>query len=424
MKKKGLIISTVVMVVVLIASLTTATYAWFTASNKTEISGFNVSVVSSNAVNIGMKKEYSLSQNPSPEEFTTGSVTFTTGTTNDSGPGKINNPGSWGGGSDGLSATLEHNINWGSQAKAVGLTTSAEVTSEANASKATTANTRFWVTDTQNHDGSITYGNTTAGKTAVIAANKAQGSNDLTNQSLARANINGEGAGDYAHFILGVQPTKALDRNNFVIMISPSSDTSTLGILASIHVAYRVRKDGEAEPTWTEVDVYGTNKGTTKKGDITTNVTGTIATAYSTAIGGPLPAGSMACVISGLDTEVNKITQVEVVIYMAGADTDCNDQGKTASGDIKMFFDCANAETKATSAKLTSDTKLEIEGGETTYTATNTTVKIGEETIAGTWSDGKFTSTGTVTATAGTTKVVVQTQGKDAKELTIQAVSG
>lgn len=29
MKKKGLIISTVVMVVILIASLTTATYAWF-----------------------------------------------------------------------------------------------------------------------------------------------------------------------------------------------------------------------------------------------------------------------------------------------------------------------------------------------------------------------------------------------------------
>ena len=44
MKKKGLIISTVVMVVVLIASLTTATYAWFTASNKTEIKGFDVSV--------------------------------------------------------------------------------------------------------------------------------------------------------------------------------------------------------------------------------------------------------------------------------------------------------------------------------------------------------------------------------------------
>ena len=33
MKKKGLIISTVVMVVVLIASLTTATYAWFTAAS-------------------------------------------------------------------------------------------------------------------------------------------------------------------------------------------------------------------------------------------------------------------------------------------------------------------------------------------------------------------------------------------------------
>ena len=44
MKKKGLIISTVVMVVVLIASLTTATYAWFTASSKTEESTYKVMI--------------------------------------------------------------------------------------------------------------------------------------------------------------------------------------------------------------------------------------------------------------------------------------------------------------------------------------------------------------------------------------------
>ena len=37
MKKKGLIISTVVMVVVLIASLTTATYAWITGTSTVKV---------------------------------------------------------------------------------------------------------------------------------------------------------------------------------------------------------------------------------------------------------------------------------------------------------------------------------------------------------------------------------------------------
>ena len=67
MKKKGLIISTVVMVVVLIASLTTATYAWFTTTNKTSISGFELQVVAGNAMNIGLKSD--LSQTYSADEF-------------------------------------------------------------------------------------------------------------------------------------------------------------------------------------------------------------------------------------------------------------------------------------------------------------------------------------------------------------------
>lgn len=207
MKKKGLIISTVVMVVVLIASLTTATYAWFTTSNKTTISGFNVSVVSSNAVNIAMKKEYGFADTISPSDFTTGNVEFqTAGKSETAGPGNISKPGSWGSGSDGFSATLNHNINWGSQAKAVGSTNAAGANTDAT--KATAANTEFWVNGTAASDGGYNYDGTTAGKTAVIAANKVAGSSDLTNQTLAYANINGEGAGDYVHFILGVQPTK------------------------------------------------------------------------------------------------------------------------------------------------------------------------------------------------------------------------
>ena len=425
MKKKGLIISTVVMVVVLIAALTTATYAWFTASTKTEISGFDVSVVSANAVNIGMKKEYGFSSAPSPTEFATGSVTFAAGGTITSGPGKITSPGSWAGTSDGFSATLDHNINWGSQPQAVGVTTATDVTAENVAQKATLDNTKFWVNHTVDSNN-ITYGNANTGKTAVVAANKAQGSEALTGQKLARANVGAseDTAGDYVHFILGVQPTKELATNNFIIMITPSGNTSTLGVLASIHVAYRVKADGQTATGWTEVDVYGANHGTTKVADVANaGVSDSVQAAYkSTYENAAVPTGSAACVISGLDTVTNKVSQVEVVIYMAGADSDCTDTGKTASGEIKMFFETTNAATQATTATIDSSNKLTITGGDKSYTSENTTVKINNVAVTGKWENGTFTSTNAVTdVTAGTTKVTIQTAGKEAKELIITA---
>lgn len=55
MKKKGLIISTVVMVVVLIASLTTATYAWFTSQSVAMVGSIEMSTTSSNTMSIGAK---------------------------------------------------------------------------------------------------------------------------------------------------------------------------------------------------------------------------------------------------------------------------------------------------------------------------------------------------------------------------------
>ena len=55
MKKKGLIISTVVMVVVLIASLTTATYAWFSTQAKASIENISITTESTEGLQIGVK---------------------------------------------------------------------------------------------------------------------------------------------------------------------------------------------------------------------------------------------------------------------------------------------------------------------------------------------------------------------------------
>ena len=72
MKKKGLIISTVVMVVVLIASLTTATYAWFSVSASATINNISINTQASDGLAIA-------SYDPSAEELNlySGNVTAT-----------------------------------------------------------------------------------------------------------------------------------------------------------------------------------------------------------------------------------------------------------------------------------------------------------------------------------------------------------
>ena len=75
MKKKGLIISTVVMVVVLIASLTTATYAWFTSQSVTRVGDIEMSATSSNKLKIGAKMD----MNPTTDSqinYASGTVTW------------------------------------------------------------------------------------------------------------------------------------------------------------------------------------------------------------------------------------------------------------------------------------------------------------------------------------------------------------
>ena len=56
MKKKGLIISTVVMVVVLIASLTTATYAWFSAQAQATVDDLTINTKAATGLQIAMRK--------------------------------------------------------------------------------------------------------------------------------------------------------------------------------------------------------------------------------------------------------------------------------------------------------------------------------------------------------------------------------
>ena len=317
MKKKGLIISTVVMVVVLIASLTTATYAWISTNDKTTIDGFNVEVVSGNAVNIGLKKNNTYEEGAIDTAFVSGDCTFTKGT-----DGSLGGNGAKWEGVDGLSATISHGIIWGAQSQSVGVTT--ETTKDA----ATIANTGLW--------------NATGGKLA-IAANIGQDEQTkadiLTDKNAAVANK------DFAYLFLGAQPTKELTSNELIIAVD-ARQSINIGILSAIHVAYRVNSNG----AWTDVDLFGADDPDTtdnvegvhynqKVASLKTNLTDTRVTAYQTAYGETPATGvyGIAIPLTALKT-TDAIDQIEIVVYIAGTESDCIDQAKGSIGTIQIFF--------------------------------------------------------------------------------------
>ena len=391
MKKKGLIISTVVMVVVLITALTTATYAWFTTSNVTSISGFDVSVVSSNAVNIGLKSTCKYEAEVTDQSFVTGDCTFAAGDAGALGTG------GWTG-ETGLSATVNHNITWGPQSKAVGVSTAVT-----KATDATLTSTGLWTKE-----------NGAKAIAANIEKNK-DGNEVLSNQTFAVANT------DYAYFFLGAQPTKELASSELVILVDTTQSTN-VGILSALHVAYRLNSDG----TWTDVDIFGEDvkdehgKVTTpgihysqKSALLDSNLSDTQKTAYKATYGKDAVAkGLRAFAITGLTTDAEKIDQIEIVIYLAGDDSDCRDAAKGSKGEISMFFNVVEKATTATPTAATIDNtgKLTLTGVKNAKVEVN--VGDGQWVeVPGSWADSTFTSTGAITTvTADATVQVRQTE--------------
>ena len=338
MKKKGLIISTIVMVVVLVASLTTATYAWFNTSSVTKIDAFSVSVKTNNAVKIGVKADNTYEGTPTEDMFKTGGVTYTAGTAGTLGGG------TWAG-EVGLSASLDHNIEWGEQAKAIGFADTA-LTSEqiAAGGVASTLGIGALAAD---HDAYVYAANGDAAGTSAT----------LTNVSAAIANNDGAVSpyvptSDYVYLFLGVAPTRALDSSELIILVDGNATNSgtTLGILAAIHVAYRLNNNVDSETPantgkWIDIDVFGqASKGYGDlKSSVTCNLTtgnGSEAATYLATYGSAAPtAGAYAVKITGLETTINTIDQVELLIYIDGSDTDCRQSAiSNVAGSISIFF--------------------------------------------------------------------------------------
>ena len=363
MKKKGLIVATIVMVLVLAVSLTTATYAWFTVTDVTTIDAFEISVVAGNAVNVGVKTDNTYSATPTADMFMNGDVIYTP----EVGGGAIG-LGDWEGGSVGLGARIDHDIAWGAQSAAVGITSATLQQATIDVDDDDDPSTPAVPEDVEGYWTGATNANTGlwASTGTVVAANSAATQEDdalLTNVTKAMANKNGvrytaDGSGvqlgDYAYLFIGASPTKALESNELVILIDGSSSSgSIVGILSAIHVAYRVNSAG----AWTDVDVFGADDpdvaGVQGKhyndslAGVTCNLTETQKNAYNESYQKTAPTtGAWAVTIPLEAVNQGDIDQIEIVIYIAGADTDCRDEAKGASGMISIFFNAIEKEVQ------------------------------------------------------------------------------
>ena len=388
MKKKGLIISTVVMVVVLIASLTTATYAWFTVSDKTTISGFNVEVVSGNAVNIGVKTDYGFADTPNADMFKYGNVTYTAGT-----PGVLGIGSSWAGDFTGLGATITHDIVWGSQSKAVG------AIFETATNKETTAKSSYGTISAK--------ANSTAVENKQVYINAANQSADptlLANVTPAKANKSGTvdnvTSGDYVHMLLGVNPAKELTSNELVLVLDGSAYTGqNIGMLAAVHVAYRTRI-GTTTSAWQEKEFF-TGGGASYNSSLSAyanEFNDNQKKAYNTAFNASAPTSKAGIVvIDGLSTGADDIDQIEFIIYIDGTDSDCRDEAKGPSGEIKIFFNAVEKEAEKsaqpTDVKYSTTTKkitlTGVNGSTFEYSIDGGT---NWKSLNGSWSGTTFTS--------------------------------
>ena len=315
MKKKGLIISTVVMVVVLIASLTTATYAWFTSADSVKVDAINMSVKSSAKVNVGVKFGNGQTYN----DYYNGEVT----------PNGEGNTVSWNpeGAAIGLSSSLTFvGLELGSQ-KAIGSSTWSGPSWDGTSGKAFDTTT-------------LVLGTTAVPKYVVKA--KGDGTTiDYGSAALANANK------DYLDAKIGVEANEAGVKGTYVkVKVTTTDSNPTMGINASVHFIIIV--DGK----YIDVEPFGTvshtalksavkdntvpseNKGYCTYDNDTKQVTSTFYFWVAKGETDPEHSGQFL----DLGTKGSDINDFRILAYIDGADRHCV-KDATGGCSIEIEFD-------------------------------------------------------------------------------------
>ena len=344
MKKKGLIISTVVMVVVLIASLTTATYAWFTAAGSATVNDISFGVTAASDLLIGVSKNNIYNASAGWDDFVADSTTY-------SDVVSTGNRGTWTGATAGLGLSIDTGLSLGNLQKAVysfsGVKLADGTTDLANYNA--TSNKIKEATQTAYSRGSdATKVTTGLVKDGVIL--KAAGNGTSVTVDSCEPTVRNT---DYLDVVFGVAPSKP-DVLEFGCLISVDNALAktSLGMNAAIHVIYST--DGT---NYSEYDIYGTNSSNTlhtamqaptvpsatiktaADAETTKTVNYTSSVEYVKGDANlwiPLRTAQHATDYSAV--EAQGLKQLHLIIYICGPDGDCITSATGASALIKIEF--------------------------------------------------------------------------------------
>ena len=339
MKKKGLIIATIVMVLVLAVSLTTATYAWFTNEGSARVTNISFEVGASSDILIGVSATNTIVETPVPTSFYADGTTYTTATN------------SWTGTTNALGLAVDTGVDLTHMDKAVysfsGTTATAYDPTSTSISNNVVAS----------HGTQITTGIVTSDMTNIKKASGNGTAVSETSVEAALANGQDENYGDYLYVSFGAAAGKTdVIAYGCMVYIHPTDSKATLGLNAAIHVAYRTTYGG----TWKEIDVYGTNTHATYKSTGASHMTAptmptTTISGHSITYKGStydtsrsdgdayvfIPLQSTGASDSYIST--SDITQVELVIYICGPDSDCITSATGVGSLISIEFLSINA---------------------------------------------------------------------------------
>lgn len=324
MKNKGLIIMTLVMVLVLAVSLTTATYAWFSNEGSAKVTAIDFSVGNSSDIIIGVSATNAYkSTNVSQADFYSGSTSYDA------------NGNSWTGDVNALGTEVNTGLSLAGMDKAVYSATNVTLTGTKTATLDDytggqgTAITAGINPDASGHQVIKAAGNSTNGSFDVSSIEAAVKQTDYLDTSFGavagKDNVLAYGC------LIHIRPT--------------DTAKTTLGLNAAVHVAYSI--DGAA---LTEVDVYGT-KG---YGDLRSSVAAfslptveidSVTKSFSSSI---VPAAGDGYVwielakasntSTPLGTAAADIKQLRLIIYICGEDEDCVTDGTGVGSTITIEF--------------------------------------------------------------------------------------
>ena len=309
MKKKGLIISTAVMVVVLIASLTTATYAWFTAATKTEVTPIPFSVTSDSDLTIGVSKTNRI--NTVEEGATLGQNLFVSG----SGLNYDIDQNKWTG-TEGLGFEVDTGLNLSGMKKAVFTGTPYSANDDQSGTiDATLEPEGTWVKASGN--------GTTVTKTEIAAA-------------VANGKSDDSVKGDYLDVCFGVASAKQnVTKVYCVIGVNPEQGNTTLGMNAAISFIYKI-DDGN----WSGIQQIYTQTGKFDY-NASTPVTSVQTPATLPDITWNPGAQTYTIEIFGDGTNIvnqGEIHQIHIKLFINGKDGDCNNAAANVSSNITINF--------------------------------------------------------------------------------------